>query len=283
MSNKSTAIEIAQLRLARGEISEQDYLMIIEKISSTSHGQRADTTAAAGTIDSSHGEYLSSLSLQESLTRSELIEVYEETVRLRSLRSITRVIEYTCNIVMFIYAGMFIMVFANRSNVPVMNQWLSLGSADLPEDPIFLRIAIVALSIELFLIIIGLAWIYRATRNLFYFRIPQLTISPAWSVGWFFIPIAFFWKPLYVMHQIYAGTIRREQWQQAPIDGKIYGWLGLFWLAEVIAWFLPMNASSNSEVTIVIAGLAAYTAVSIGSVHLFSELTRKVAAATELI
>ena len=39
-----------------------------------------------------------------------------------------------------------------------------------------------------------LKWIYRVNRNAHSFA-RGLEVSPPWSVGWYFVPIAFLWKP----------------------------------------------------------------------------------------
>ncbi len=42
--------------------------------------------------------------------------------------------------------------------------------------------------------IVSLQWIYRANMNAQAWS-PAMRVSPFWSVAWFFIPVAFLWKP----------------------------------------------------------------------------------------
>ena len=45
----------------------------------------------------------------------------------------------------------------------------------------------------------------RANRNARAFGAP-LSNSPGWAAGWFFVPIAFWWKPYYAMKEIWQGS-----------------------------------------------------------------------------
>jgi hypothetical protein len=45
----------------------------------------------------------------------------------------------------------------------------------------------------------------RANRNARSFGAP-LSNSPGWSAGWFFVPVAFWWKPYYAMKEIWQGS-----------------------------------------------------------------------------
>lgn len=45
----------------------------------------------------------------------------------------------------------------------------------------------------------------RANRNAHAFGAPMAN-SPGWAAGWFFIPVAFWWKPYYAMKEIWQGS-----------------------------------------------------------------------------
>jgi len=50
-------------------------------------------------------------------------------------------------------------------------------------------------------------WMYKAMKNTWNLGNTKPTISPAWSVGWYFIPIANLWKPFRGMAQIWEGVV----------------------------------------------------------------------------
>jgi hypothetical protein len=78
---------------------------------------------------------------------------------------------------------------------------------------------------------LSLKWVYRVSLNA-HALASDMTITPAWGVGWFFVPIACLWKP-------YQGL--RESWQVSASGGS--GWqsqpvpllLRWWWLAWIVA------------------------------------------------
>mgnify|MGYP003704706309 CR=1 FL=1 len=44
--------------------------------------------------------------------------------------------------------------------------------------------------------VLGLKWIYRVNMNA-HVMAPDLTITPPWAIGWYFVPIATLFKPLF--------------------------------------------------------------------------------------
>ena len=67
-------------------------------------------------------------------------------------------------------------------------------------------VAFVYLATYLALAVAFLMWIYRATKNLAVIHPSEQLISPGWSVGWWFIPIAHLWKPYQAMTAIWTGS-----------------------------------------------------------------------------
>jgi len=67
--------------------------------------------------------------------------------------------------------------------------------------------ALAALSglLSLTAIVLFCLFMPRANRNARWFRAP-LSNSPGWSAGWFFIPIAQWWKPYAAMKEIWQGS-----------------------------------------------------------------------------
>lgn len=51
-----------------------------------------------------------------------------------------------------------------------------------------------------------LRWIYRANYNARQIGAAGMTFSPGWSVGWYFVPIAAFWKPYQAMKEIWRAA-----------------------------------------------------------------------------
>jgi hypothetical protein len=94
-------------------------------------------------------------------------------------------------------------------------------------------------------VLIGM-WIYRAAWNARAFAgTRQLTITPGWAVGWYFIPFANLFKPYQAMKEIWQASARPDNVDAASVPG----WLPLWWFL-----WLAFNIISN------FAGRAAWRA-----------------------
>jgi len=62
------------------------------------------------------------------------------------------------------------------------------------------------LGIQLTTSILFLMWIYRANSNARQLGAQGMKFSPGWSVGFYFIPILWFWKPYQAMKEIWQAS-----------------------------------------------------------------------------
>ena len=100
-------------------------------------------------------------------------------------------------------------------------------------------------------IIVGitfLRWIYRTNMNLGKLSGQPMHFTPGWSVGWYFIPIAWWFKPYQAMKEIWDRSHKNQS-----ATGSI---LGLWWVFWLISTFLSdfagkafMEADSVREYT----------------------------------
>jgi Domain of unknown function (DUF4328) len=99
---------------------------------------------------------------------------------------------------------------------------------------------------------LSLKWIYRMSLNA-HALAPDLKTTPAWGIGWFFVPFASLWKP-------YQGV--RESWQVSAAGGPgwqsqpvppLLRWWWLLWVGANIlgnlAFRLQADSSSTGEIT----------------------------------
>ena len=78
--------------------------------------------------------------------------------------------------------------------------------------------------------IVFFVWIYRANYNARKLGVEGMKFTPAWSVGWFFVPIASLWKPFQAMNEIWkASKYSSPEWKNQPTD-PIVGWWWASWL-----------------------------------------------------
>jgi len=81
-----------------------------------------------------------------------------------------------------------------------------------------------------------LYWKYRSTANAFVHSGPQ-TITPSGAAYWYFIPIAWFWKPYEAMMNLknaYNATSADE-------NNRLLKWWSLYWLSIIVPLFFVMT------------------------------------------
>ena len=111
-----------------------------------------------------------------------------------------------------------------------------------------------------------LIWIYKATRRLREQAGTAMRFSPGWAVGWFFIPVANFYKPYQVMKAVWqvshakapADPVLVRRWWGLNISSVVL--MGLLVLFTGISLVSPSVFSINAQFTVVtmmaLAGLA---------------------------
>lgn len=81
-----------------------------------------------------------------------------------------------------------------------------------------------------------LVWVYRSTANLHTKGFQGLKIRPGWAIGWWFVPIAFFWKPFQALSQIERTSFYTTKWQNKNSSK----FLKIFWIFYLISLALTI-------------------------------------------
>jgi hypothetical protein len=81
--------------------------------------------------------------------------------------------------------------------------------------------------------ILAACWIYRANANAHLFDDGEMTISPGWSVGWFFIPVANLVFPFRAMKEAWEAS-NRAAGRHAALKSPLVGWWWGLWIANNI-------------------------------------------------
>ena len=68
-------------------------------------------------------------------------------------------------------------------------------------------------------------WIHRSNNNARALSQDRMTYTPGWAVGWFFVPIAFLWKPYQVVKEIWQVSSNELNHS----DSKGYSIVGIWW------------------------------------------------------
>ena len=116
----------------------------------------------------------------------------------------------------------------------------------LPNDLLVGGVALLTLATSAVVGFLVLKWIYRVNRNA-HAMVPGLPISPPWAVGWFFVPIAYLWKPYQAMRDTWRASARRASGiRGAPIPDMLRWWWGL-WLASSILGSVSLRVYMSSQ------------------------------------
>lgn len=124
------------------------------------------------------------------------------------------------------------------------------GMIDLERDELDFAAILAVLSYIFYLVafitsvVLVSMWIYRAHANLRAAGIEGLEYSPAWAIGWYFVPIAHLFKPLHAMRELWNSSHgAADQFGDRPPDN-----LNLWWGTWIIGNILS-NASSRFEIS----------------------------------
>ncbi len=126
-----------------------------------------------------------------------------DTTKLAVFRPVSRVAKITCALLklqMGIYA---LIAFISVSAI-----W-ELSSDDML-DPIYAWATIALVGAHLATVVAFLIWTVRSAKNARVIAPEIMKMPPGWCAGFYFIPIAFWWKPYQGMRQICDAHLRNE-------------------------------------------------------------------------
>lgn len=92
-----------------------------------------------------------------------------------------------------------------------------------------------------------LMWIYRANRNARALGAHNMTVSPAWSVGSFFVPIANLFIPYRAMKEIWQASRRPDDWRTGDKTSILLPAWWTFWLLNGFAVSIANQIVKKSD------------------------------------
>ncbi len=127
--------------------------------------------------------------------------------------------------------------------------------------------------------IVSLVWIYGATRNAHALRPGGVQSSPGWAVAWFFVPIAFLFKPAKNMSEVWVAS-------RGMVNGRYPApspWVRVWWAAEIVSGALfrlgDVTTGTDSDILPSTPGnwlMVAATLVSAVATFYFCRLVRDI-------
>lgn len=91
-----------------------------------------------------------------------------------------------------------------------------------------------------------LKWIYRANYNARQLGAVNMTYTPAWSIGYYFIPVFNLWKPYLAMKEIWQASNNPRDWHFTKVSAILPIWWAL-WLASNLLNQSIFRLSASAE------------------------------------
>ncbi|WP_232491920.1 DUF4328 domain-containing protein [Novosphingobium kaempferiae] len=112
--------------------------------------------------------------------------------------------------------------------------WMTVLAAGIDQDAAPDQPALIAAGVVSLVWVLAFAacmvsvcmWVYRAHANLFAAELDGLEFTPAWSVGWFFVPFAFWFKPFQAMRELWNASHLLADDEAAPTERRLTIWGG---------------------------------------------------------
>jgi len=128
----------------------------------------------------------------------------------------------------------------------------SLMEGPLPEGAMALLVGANMMRLPTVLLHLGVhvicaVWLYRASLNA-HALAGGLTISPAWAVGWYFVPVANLWKPYQAVAEIWRASTVSEAWRTVAVPRMLLVWW-IVWLVNRALEIFPPYIQALSGAT----------------------------------
>ena len=82
--------------------------------------------------------------------------------------------------------------------------------------------------------VVILRWIYRARECVDALDATGMHLTPGWSIGWYFVPIANLWKPFQALNEIWKPSSEPRSWSAQPTPALLRWWWGFWLLASAL-------------------------------------------------
>jgi hypothetical protein len=126
-------------------------------------------------------------------------------------------------------------------------QGYASGAGPAPEtaDSAVAASGIALLVTNLVTMVLVARWIMRVNANAHAVS-DTMTITPGWNVGWFFVPIATWWKPFQGLRETWQASAAPENPASVAVPGLMRWWWGL-WLATSILGNISFQLSIRAN------------------------------------
>jgi glycerol-3-phosphate acyltransferase PlsY len=149
-------------------------------------------------------------------------------------------------------AGLVILVLVLVGQLAELRGLVSLDEEAPVEgfNALYLGVSVIDFLLALITYILFCMWIYRAAANVKAARVSGFTFTPAWAVGWHFVPIANFFRPFQAMRQIWNASHGGDGVSRQRGELLLICWWGVWSFSLAVSAILTaatIDANSPAE------------------------------------
>jgi Domain of unknown function (DUF4328) len=115
----------------------------------------------------------------------------------------------------------------------------SVSTGALNASDTLIRVALIMDAVAILLAVVAfVVWLHRAYVNAAQLSSMQMRFTPGWAVGWFFVPIANFYRPFQIVSDLWLASDRYWTWatpdpgSPPSLSRRIPLWWGLWLLGD---------------------------------------------------
>ena len=111
------------------------------------------------------------------------------------------------------------------------------------------RVTAAGITAIVVLIVTGIVWVvwqYRSQANLRAVGRPNLTYTPGWAAGWWFVPFANLVMPFKTVRELWKASGRERDWI-GTATWPVLGWWWAAWIAQAIAGRIAARMVDTAE------------------------------------
>lgn len=262
----TTPREIAELRLARGEIEEEEFDAIVERLDASIAKSSVTAASLDGPPDvdgapAARPRVPGVAEAPADAWNDPLGTVFQLKVAVGAYLLINAIA---------------VIALLSTDSVQDAYEFLSAG-AEFTFSNQFGYLLILTTVGHLGVILFACIALYRLAKNLEYLQIPNLAYSPGWTVGWFFVPIAWFWKPAAAVSHLSRASRYGENWPAHKGPRGLAWWFVTFWVSELMAILVGYVEPSAQDVEGARGAYVLLAVVEVVSLALFVRILSQVA------
>ena len=196
-----------------------------------------------------------------------MTEVTQNQERFKDFKQLTNRVKR------LLYAYLAVTIFSIMSGLIAIGLVSQLQAGELVEDSVIdfsdnLEgiIALLLFLVTLISVFFYLKWVYRANCNVRELGAKGMNFTPGWSIAWYFVPLAWWWKPYQAMKELWKTSHAPDNWREVTTGSLLPMWW-FFYLASTILSGI-YGRIPDQEIDDILNGLITYLASDLVSIPL---------------